>query len=306
MVSYRLVAAAGLVASVYALPLNINLGAYSPALVVGDGEISFGGGQDVSQLFNTLEGAAVNAATGQSNTGRAGGAGAGAGAGAAEGAAVAPATTPAQPATGAATQEAPVVAANAASADPTLSQQASQISTLQGMGKEIAPREGESPKAKRDLQGFDRALQYAENALTKGPVVQLGTGEGGAGVGIIVDNRPANGAAAGGGARAGAEAGAATPAAKRDESSASQPRRRTKVTTMYVRRGVPAALQTSEFETRDLKSVPVVAVAPAKERREEAAEEKRETTTSIDAINLNVDDPQGITMTFVETSEDDE
>lgn len=24
-------------------PLNINLGAYSPALVVGDGEISFGG-----------------------------------------------------------------------------------------------------------------------------------------------------------------------------------------------------------------------------------------------------------------------
>ena len=41
------------------LPLNINLGAYSPALVVGDGEISFGGKQDVSNLMNALEGAAV-------------------------------------------------------------------------------------------------------------------------------------------------------------------------------------------------------------------------------------------------------
>lgn len=34
MVSYRLVAAAGFFASAYALPLNINLGAYSPALYV--------------------------------------------------------------------------------------------------------------------------------------------------------------------------------------------------------------------------------------------------------------------------------
>jgi hypothetical protein len=102
------------------------------------------------------------------------------------------------------------------------------------MGKEIAPRVGESPKAKRDLQGFDRALQYAENALTKGPVIQLGTGEGGAGVGIIVDNRPTTAAAAG------AATGGATKAAKREEPSTSQPRRRTKVTTMYVRRGVPA------------------------------------------------------------------
>lgn len=41
--------------STFALPLNINLGAYSPALVVGDGEISFGGKQDVSNLMNALE-----------------------------------------------------------------------------------------------------------------------------------------------------------------------------------------------------------------------------------------------------------
>lgn len=96
------------------------------------------------------------------------------------------------------------------------------------MGKEIAPRDSESPKAKRDLAGFDRALTFAEAALTKGPLIQLGTGEGGAGVGIIVDN---NGGTVGG--------GAAKAAAKRDESS-SQPRRRTKVTRMYVKRGVPA------------------------------------------------------------------
>lgn len=51
-----------LASSITALPLNINLGAYSPALVVGDGEISFGGKQDVSNLMNALEGAAVSGA----------------------------------------------------------------------------------------------------------------------------------------------------------------------------------------------------------------------------------------------------
>jgi hypothetical protein len=131
------------------------------------------------------------------------------------------------------------------------------------MGKEIAPRdtEIEAPAvAKRDLTGFDRALKYAEAALVKGPKVQLGTGAEGSGVGIIVDNNPtaaarpgkgAEGAAAGAGegAAAGAGAGAAAGAggegaareAKRDVAAeASAPRRRAKVTTMYVRRGVPA------------------------------------------------------------------
>jgi hypothetical protein len=51
-----------LVSSITAIPLNINLGAYSPALVVGDGEISFGGKADVSSLMNALEGAAVSGA----------------------------------------------------------------------------------------------------------------------------------------------------------------------------------------------------------------------------------------------------
>lgn len=110
------------------------------------------------------------------------------------------------------------------------------------MGKEIAPREAavtDGPVVKRDLAGFDRALKYAEAALTKGPVVQLGTGEGGAGVGIIVDNRPAAAAAAGGAAE-GAAAGVAAGARAKRQEGATQPRRRTKVTTMFVRRGVPA------------------------------------------------------------------
>ncbi|KAI1801405.1 hypothetical protein F4811DRAFT_463986 [Daldinia bambusicola] len=298
MVSYRMITVAGFLASVSALPLNINLGAYSPALVVGDGEISFGGGQDVTNLMNALEGAAVNAATGT-----------------ARGTTENTASTPVAAASVSPVDESGVVAAQSSSSpvaetpkaseapkapaapatpvDPNLEQQAAQIANLQGMGKEIAPRDSESPKAKRDLAGFDRALTYAEAALTKGPLIQLGTGEGGAGVGIIVDN---NGGTVGEGA-------ARAAATKRDDTSSSppQPRRRTKVTRMYVKRGVPAAIQTSsESETRSLKSLPVANVPAAV---------KRESTTSssdtIDAINLNVNDSHGFTMTFVETTEDD-
>jgi len=60
-----------LASSINALPLNINLGAYSPALVVGDGEISFGGKQDVSNLMNALEGAAVSGAAANGQAGAA-------------------------------------------------------------------------------------------------------------------------------------------------------------------------------------------------------------------------------------------
>lgn len=96
------------------------------------------------------------------------------------------------------------------------------------MGKEIAPRD--EKVAKRDLAGFDRALTYAEAALVKGPKVQLGTGGEGSGVGIIVDNNPTAAARPGKGGEAAAE--------KRDVPAA--PVRRAKVTTMYVRRGVPS------------------------------------------------------------------
>jgi hypothetical protein len=66
---------------------------------------------------------------------------------------------------------------------------AQQIAAFQGIAKEIAPRD-EAPKAKHDLAGFDRALKYAEDALTKGQDIQLVTGAEGSCVGIIVDNQP--------------------------------------------------------------------------------------------------------------------
>lgn len=48
---------------VSAVPLNINLGAYSPALVVGDGEISFGGSPErASEILQTLSTGAQNGA----------------------------------------------------------------------------------------------------------------------------------------------------------------------------------------------------------------------------------------------------
>ena len=106
-----------------AAPLNINLGAYSPALVVGDGEISFGG------------------------------------------------------------EEAAAPAAGGARAE-----------------KRDVADEADAYVQKRQSAGFDRALTFAEAALTKGPKIQLGTGEGGSGVGIIVDNNINAAARAGTGA----------------------------------------------------------------------------------------------------------
>ncbi|KAK1991876.1 hypothetical protein LX36DRAFT_715745 [Colletotrichum falcatum] len=136
-----------LAVGINAAPLNINMGAYSPALVVGDGAISFDGGAEA--------GAGEGAAAG----GRAG-------AGAAEGAAAA----------------------------------------AGGAQRELVRRQdaGDSSKVEKRQSGFDRALQFAEVALTKGPDIELGTGEGGAGVGIKVNNQQA---AAGG--AAGREGGAA-------------------------------------------------------------------------------------------------
>ncbi|KAL2288718.1 hypothetical protein FJTKL_03403 [Diaporthe vaccinii] len=205
MVAYRILFLAGAAA---ALPLNINLGAYSPALVVGDGEISFGGAAQGQAQAPAAQPAQAQPAAAQ------------------------PAAVPATAATG---------SASTASVDPTLQQQAQQIAALQGMGKEIAPRdEGETPSIAKRQTGFDRALQYAEAALVKGPKVQLGTGEGGAGVGIIVDNNPQAAARPGTGATEGAAVAAPAQAAaapaqaavaglKRRDLAASQ---KVKVTTM--------------------------------------------------------------------------
>ncbi|GJD05316.1 hypothetical protein CH63R_03412 [Colletotrichum higginsianum IMI 349063] len=132
-------------------PLNINLGAYSPALVVGDGALTFGG-----------EGEAE--------------AGKGKGGAGGEGAAAA-------------------AAAAAAAGVPGAAQRGLVA------GRDI--NKESNKKFEKRQSGFDRALTFAEAALTKGPDIQLGTGEGRAGVGIIVDNNPAAAAARNGGAEGG-------------------------------------------------------------------------------------------------------
>ncbi|KAK5658521.1 hypothetical protein OQA88_1913 [Cercophora sp. LCS_1] len=257
MVNYRLVAFA---AAATALPLNINLGAYSPALVVGDGEISFGGKQDVTQLVNALEGAAISAAANANNG-------------------IAAAAVPGG--------NSPAV--QSAAVDPALAQQAQQIATLQGLGRASVDNAQQLPStnnmAKRDLAGFDRALQFAEVALTKGPDIQLGTGAEGSGVGIIIDNQPT--------------AEGERQRERRDvaDESAAAPKRRAKVTTMYVRRGVPAAFQ-GNTEGVTAREVPLAAPA--------AATSQPERRDTIDSVNLNVDGDAGLTMTFVETVDGDE
>lgn len=183
-----------------------------------------------------------------------------------EGAAVTAASNAASASANNAPANAPVV--EAAAVDPALAQQAQQIAALQGISKEIAPRQDSaaSDKTKRDLAGFDRALQYAEAALTKGPDIQLGTGAEGSGVGIIVDNQPAAGmihstpqpatqpsgqpmglnlicrnsllTQTSGGRTEKRDAGDSI--AHQAQADLPRPVRRTKVTTMYVRRGVPA------------------------------------------------------------------
>ncbi|KAK2043321.1 hypothetical protein LZ31DRAFT_331542 [Colletotrichum somersetense] len=315
MVNYYIFALAGLAAQVNALPLNINLGAYSPALVVGDGEISFGGKSDVSQLMNVLEGAAVNAAQG---AGQAAGGGQGAGRAAApatEAPATAAAVPPSQPQEIQQNQQAPSIADVSGGAAPVTAtssdnqvNEAQAIAALQGMGKEIAPRvqlsKSHAAGEKRDLAGFDRALKYAEVALTKGPKIDLGTGEGGSGVGIKVDNNQ------GGAAQAGAGGQRAAGRVKARAEEAQQPRRRAKVTTMYVRSGVPQGVEmtSDKLVARD-PAAPVAQVVPATsnnvvKRAQEELAARGVSGGAIDTVNLNVSG-EGVTMTFVETEADE-
>jgi len=174
-------------ALVAALPLNINLGAYSPALVVGDGAIEFEeGGDAVTNIINTLEGTAANTA-------------------AASVGGSAPAPAPAAPATpppaallppsggGASTKLTGAAVATEPESNPILLDKISALPPP-GTSQPIYSRhknnddQDEVVREKRDLSGFDRALQFAETALSKGPDIQLGTGAEGSGVGVIVDN----------------------------------------------------------------------------------------------------------------------
>ncbi|KAI0586356.1 DUF3984 domain-containing protein [Pyrenophora tritici-repentis] len=162
-----------LVATVAAVPLNINLGAYSPALVVGDGEISLGSTASASELMATL---ASGAAAG----------GGGARPAAAEAAAAAP----------------PAKRANLRRAiEDILGKRANApIAKREPVESKMDAVEEAMQWIKRDLAGFNAALGYAKEALKDQPKVEMGTEN--AGVGIIVNpgvNVPAGSAAAGGG-----------------------------------------------------------------------------------------------------------
>jgi len=168
-----------LVASVSAVPLNINLGAYSPALVVGDGEISLGSTGEASTLMSTLASGAAQqggAAAGQQRQNNA-----------AETPAAAPQETPAE---GEAEKRGNVRRAieNFFKRAPTPE------------AEKLAAYEEAMHWIKRDLAGFNAALSYAREAMKDQPKVELGSE--GAGVGIVVNpgiNVPANSAAAGSG-----------------------------------------------------------------------------------------------------------
>ncbi|CBX98868.1 hypothetical protein IAQ61_007520 [Plenodomus lingam] len=176
-----------LVATVAAVPLNINLGAYSPALVVGDGEISLGSTESASELMATLaSGAAENG-------------------GAAEGGAQAGQQE--QPAGG---EQPPAEEAAAPAEQPAERRTAKRSPILRRaldniFGKrEAAPEpkmaavEGAMEWIKRDLEGFNAALSYAREAMKDAPKIELGTEN--SGIGILVNpgvNVPQDSAAAG-------------------------------------------------------------------------------------------------------------
>ncbi|KAF2250926.1 hypothetical protein BU26DRAFT_273657 [Trematosphaeria pertusa] len=169
-----------LVAAVAAVPLNINLGAYSPALVVGDGEISLGSAGSASELMATLASGAAENGNGQQGQQQE------------------------------QQQEQPEGEGEQEQEQPAEENAAkrSLIETLDHLRKRspepandhLAAMEDAVAWIKRDIEGFREALGYAREAQKDQPKVELGTGEEGSGVGIIVNpglNVPANSAANG-------------------------------------------------------------------------------------------------------------
>jgi hypothetical protein len=171
-----------LVSSISAVPLNINLGAYSPALVVGDGEISFGGGEggesarSAAQLMETLSSGAVGAAEGNA-----------AGGAEAQNARVITPDTPAPAPAPAATTEAapaetPAEGGGEGQAPAAIRKKVLQPRPFVKRGSSLI-----EDAVKRDLQGFRESLNFAKEAMKNQPEVELGTGAEGSGVGVIVN-----------------------------------------------------------------------------------------------------------------------
>lgn len=193
--------------SVSAVPLNINLGAYSPALVVGDGEISLGSKESASELMATLASGAASKAGGE-----------GQGAQAAQPAA-APAAAPAKEG------EKPAEEKPAAKRSMNLRR---AVETLLGKRapspaeQQLSAVEDAMQWIKRDLQGFNAALGYAKEAMKNSPKIEMGSEN--AGVGLVVSpgvnvpqNSAANGAKAGKKAKREAEADAEVEVADEED-----------------------------------------------------------------------------------------
>jgi hypothetical protein len=163
-----------LIGAAAAVPLNINLGAYSPALVVGDGEISLGSAESASGLMATLASGAAGAAEG----------------GAARPGQPAPANAEGQPAEGAPAKRSNVL--RRAISD-LLTRRAPQP-----VEDKLQAVESAMDWIKRDLAGFNAALSFAREAQKDQPKVELGSPN--AGIGIVVNpgvNVPKDSAAAG-------------------------------------------------------------------------------------------------------------
>jgi len=171
-----------LVATVAAVPLNINLGAYSPALVVGDGEIAIGEAKSASELMSTLASGAAQA-------------------GGAEGGARQGQQQEGQRAEGGEQQGQPAEAEAAKRAPNLLRRAVSDFLSRRApapVDDKMAAVEDAMAWIKRDLQGFNAALSYAREAMKDQPKVELGSPN--AGIGIVVNpgvNVPKNSAAAG-------------------------------------------------------------------------------------------------------------
>ena len=166
-----------LVAAVGAVPLNINLGAYSPALVVGDGEISLGSTESASELMATLASGAAEG-QGQQQQGQ---------------------QAPAQP-EGEQQNEQPAEgeAAKRGNLRRAIESIIKREAVPEPAEDRLAAVESAMEWIKRDLAGFNAALSYAREAQKDQPKVELGSE--GAGIGIVVNpgiNVPQNSAAAG-------------------------------------------------------------------------------------------------------------
>ena len=171
-----------LIASVAAVPLNINLGAYSPALVVGDGEISLGSTASASELMATLASGAAKPGNGEGQQ------------------------QGQQPKQKAEQPQGEGEAKKERSAEGEAAKRAPNLRrTLDTLLRERAPAEPKMAAVeaamewiKRDLAGFEAALGYAREAMKDSPKIELGSEN--AGVGIVVNpgvNVPKGSAAAG-------------------------------------------------------------------------------------------------------------